>query len=66
MTSVEIADIADLVLSIGGGVLLSLFGFRVIGKSAQMDTWHKKWGKHMRLIGPAYILLTLIRHFVFA
>ena len=65
MTPTAIADLVDVGLSVFGGVLVTLFGFRVIGKSEIMVAWHKKWGKHMRWLGPVWITLALIQYFVF-
>lgn len=63
MTPNDIADLLDLVISILGGILATLFGFRVFGKAKSLDAFHAKWGKHLRWIGPVYILFTLIHHF---
>ena len=56
MTPSKIAFVADFVISFAGGILAMLFGFRVIGKSKQMDAWYAKWGKHLLWIGPILIL----------
>ena len=66
MTPNNIAALADFIISMAGGILATLFGFRIIGKGERMDAWYAKWGKHLRWIGPAYIILTLIRIFAFA
>ena len=66
MTVNDIASLSDLAISMAGGILATLFGFRVIGKSERLNAWHSKWGRHLRWIGPVYMLLTLIRHFLFA
>jgi hypothetical protein len=61
----NIAAFVDFIVSMLGGVLATLFGFRIIGKAERMDAWYAKWGKHLRWIGPGYIFLTLIRLFAF-
>lgn len=66
MTPNDIADLADISISLVGGILVTLFGFRLIGKTNSLDALYAKWGKYLRWIGPAYIILTLIRHYAFA
>jgi hypothetical protein len=53
MTPNEIANLSDLAISMAGGVLATLFGYRIIGKTKPLDAWRDKWGKHLRWIGPA-------------
>ncbi len=65
MTPHEIADLVDMSTSLVGGILVTLLGFRVIGKAKSMDAFYAKWGKHLRWLGPAWIVLTLIQHYVF-
>lgn len=56
MTPNDVASAVDFVISFAGGIVATLFGFRIIGKSKQMDAWYAKWGKHLRWIGPILIL----------
>lgn len=61
MTASDIALIVDFAISLGGGVLATLFGFRIVGKRAHMDAWHAKWGKHMKWLGPIVILFAVVQ-----
>jgi hypothetical protein len=60
MNEILIADILDLLISLAGGVLLTLFGYRIIGRSEQLDKFNLKWGKLMRWLGPLTIFLSIL------
>ena len=65
MTAQLIAKFADLAIMISAGVVAILIGRRVIGPkpgiSEKYDTFHGKWGKRFRWLGPFIIVFTLFK-----
>lgn len=61
----DIVEFADIGLSQAVGVLTTLLGFRKIGNTKSMDSFHAKCGKHLRWLGPVRIALALIQHFAY-
>ena len=44
LSNFEIADNANLTLSLACGILVSLFGFHILGKEKNFDNFYFKWG----------------------
>lgn len=55
----------DILISLAGGVYVTLLAFRVIGPAPEADlktdAWHKKWGRSMKIIGPLLLIISLVR-----
>jgi hypothetical protein len=65
MTTHLIATIIDHSISILGGIVGLLVGFRLIGPKPNIDPkydiFYKKFAKHLKWLAPLYILFTLIQ-----
>jgi len=65
MTAQFIATIIDHSISVLGGIGGALIGFRVIGPkpgtNPKFDEFHKKWGKHLKWLGPLVIVFALVQ-----
>jgi hypothetical protein len=65
MTSREIAAIVDAGIPFLGGLICTLYGFRVIGKKPGEDRAYderfQKYLKHLRWLGPVLVAWSLIR-----
>ena len=63
MSAQLIAVIIDNLISIVGGIVAILIGFRVIGPKPEanpkFDTFYAKMGKHLKWLGPLIILFAL-------
>jgi hypothetical protein len=64
MTPQDIANLVDMLISIAGGVLATLYGFRIFGKPNPTYPRHEKWRWHLRWIGPVTIVLALARYII--
>jgi hypothetical protein len=58
----QIANLIDLALSACGGILVTLFGFRVLGKQLTPNARYEKLRPHMRWLGPLCIVLALAQY----
>ncbi len=60
-----IAIIIDLAIGVAGGVLATLYGFRVIGPkagvSSKFDATYSKWLRHLKWLGPICILFSVLQ-----
>jgi hypothetical protein len=65
MTTQLIADIIDHAISIVGGAMALLIGYRLIGPkpgiNPKFDAFHGKWGKHLKWLGPVVILFAFLQ-----
>jgi len=63
MSAQLIATLIDLFLTIFGGILASLIGFRVVGpkpgSNEKFDSMYSKWLKHLKWLGPLWVVISL-------
>jgi hypothetical protein len=61
----QVASLVDGLIPIAGGVMCSLYGFRVLGKApgadARFDAWYQRYGKLLRVLGPVVVVFGLWR-----
>lgn len=59
MSSQLIANLLDNLISILGGTLATLYGFRILGATEgtnpRWDQWYNGYGKHLKWLGPLVI-----------
>jgi hypothetical protein len=57
----ETADLIEACIPIFIGLVMTLYGFRILGKrpgsDPRWDTWHDRQGKHLRIFGPFVALV---------
>lgn len=55
-----IAALADKTFPIVAGILATLIGYRIFGPkpgvNSKIDSWHNKWLKHLKWLGPLLVL----------
>jgi hypothetical protein len=60
-----LATVIDHSISVLGGVLALLVGYRVlgpkVGTNPKYDTFYLKWAKHMKWLGPLIIVFALVQ-----
>jgi len=60
-----LATVIDHSISVLGGILALLFGYRVLGPKAgvdpKYDAFYLKWGKHLKWLGPVVIAFALVQ-----
>jgi hypothetical protein len=65
MTTQMLATIIDHSISIVGGILAMLVGFRVVGPAPKTnpkyEAFYEKWAKHLKWLGPVIIGLALVQ-----
>jgi hypothetical protein len=65
MSAQLVAHLLDNLITIIGGVIAILIGFRVVGpkpqKNPMYDEMYLKWGKHLKWLGPVMIVCALIQ-----
>jgi hypothetical protein len=59
-----LAAVIDHAITVAGGLLASLVGYRLLGprpgKNPGYDAFHHRWGRHLRWIGPLVIVIGLL------
>jgi hypothetical protein len=65
MTTQMLATIIDHCISILGGILAMLVGYRVLGPkpnaNPKYEVFYAKWAKHLKWLGPVIIGLALVQ-----
>lgn len=63
--STLLATVIDHSISVLGGILALLVGYRVLGPKAgvdpKYDAFYLKWGKHLKWLGPVVIAFALVQ-----
>lgn len=64
MSSAFIAAAVEALIPLVGGLICTLYGFRLIGpkpgQNPKQDEWHAKWGRHMKWLGPVVIAFAIV------
>lgn len=63
MSAQLVAVIIDNLITIVGGIVAILIGFRLVGPKPEtnpkFDAIYEKWGKHLKWLGPFIIIFAL-------
>jgi hypothetical protein len=64
VTPAQIGSLVESLIPLGGGTLVTLHGFRRIGKppgaDVKYDEWHRRFGGTMRIAGPLTMLTGMV------
>jgi len=64
MTPEQVGILVDTAIPVAAGIFVTLLAHRVVGakpgENPKMDAWHDRFGKWMKIVGPALVVISLI------